>query len=102
MGVNANVVADFSTFLSAIEAADVKLADFGKGADTVTPKLNNMVDKFSGRALIQQANELVVAIDKVGGATALTTSEQAKLNATLTEAIEKYHVIGEEVPPDMQ
>jgi hypothetical protein len=102
MGVNANFVADFSTFLAAIDAADVKLADFGKGAETVATKLNNMVDKFSGRALIQQANELVVAIDKVGGSTALTASEQAKLNATLTEAIAKYKVIGEDVPPGMQ
>ena len=91
MGVNANFVADFSTFLAAINAADVALADFGKGADTVSTKLNNMVDKWSGRALIQQANELVVAIDKVGGVTALTTNEQVKLNATLTEAIAKYH-----------
>jgi hypothetical protein len=102
MGVNANFVADFSTFLAAINAADVALADFGKGADTVSTKLNNMVDKWSGRALIQQANELVVAIDKVGGVTALTTNEQVKLNATLTEAIAKYHAIGETVPADMQ
>jgi hypothetical protein len=102
MGVNANFIADFSTFLSAINAADVAMADFGKGADTVATKLNNMVDKWSGRGIIQQANELVVAIDKVGGATALTTTEQAKLNATLTEAIAKYTAIGEKVPPDMQ
>src|SRR4029077_10583164 len=102
MGVNANFVADFSTFLSAIQAADVALADFGKGADTVGTKLNNMVDKFSGRQIIQQANELVIAIDKVHGVTALTTNEQIKLNATLTEAIAKYNAIGETVPPEMQ
>jgi hypothetical protein len=102
VGVNANFVADFSTFLSALQAADVALADFGKGADTVGTKLNNMVDKFSGRQIIQQANELVVAIDKVGGATTLTANEQAKLNATLNEAIAKYQAIGEDVPPGMQ
>jgi len=102
MGVNANFVADFSTFLSAINAADVALADFGKGADTVGKKLNDMVDKFSGRQIIQQANELVIAIDKVHGVTALTTNEQIKLNATLQEAIAKYQAIGETVPPEMQ
>jgi len=102
MGVNANFVAEFSTFLSAINAADVALADFGKGADTVGKKLNDMVDKFSGRQIIQQANELVIAIDKVHGVTALTTNEQIKLNATLQEAIAKYQAIGETVPPEMQ
>lgn len=102
MGVNANFTAEFGSFLNAVAAADVALADFGKGAENVELKLNNMVDKWSGRALIQQANELVIAIDKVGGATALTTTEQGKLNATLNEAIAKYKAIGEEVPPEMQ
>jgi hypothetical protein len=102
MGVNANFSANFSTFQSAVDAAIVKLADFGKGAEKVETQLNNMVDKWSGRALIQQANEMVIAIEHVGGATALTTTEQVKLNAILTEAIAKYKALGAEVPPEMQ
>lgn len=102
MGVNANFQADFTTFNNAVDLAIVKLADFGKGAADVEQKLNNMVDKWSGRALIQQASELVVAINKVGGATALTTTEQQKLNVVLQEALAKYKAMGETVPPEVQ
>lgn len=102
MGVNANFQGDFTTFNNAVDTAIVKLADFSKGASDVEKKLNDMVDKWSGRALIQQVNELVVVINKVGGVTALTTTEQQKLNATLQEGLAKYKAMGETVPADLQ
>ena len=42
------------------------------------------------------------AITEIGGATALTAKEQAQVNAKLAEAIEKYKVLGQVAPKEMQ
>jgi hypothetical protein len=102
VGVNADFRADFSTFIDAINQADLKLADMGKGAEKVEGQLNAMVDKFSGRALIQQASELTIAIDKLGGVSTLTAREIEVVGNKANEAVEKLHKLGYEVPQGLQ
>jgi hypothetical protein len=102
VGVNADFRADFSTFIDAINQADLKLADMGKGAEKVEGQLNAMVDKFSGRALIQQASELTIAIDKLGGVSTLTAREIEVVGNKANEAVEKLHKLGYEVPKGLQ
>lgn len=102
MGVNANFVADFSTFIDAINKADLQLADFGKGAEKVEQQLNAMVDKFSGRKVIQEASELTIAIDKIGGVSKLTASELQTVGVKANEAVDKLLRMGYEVPKGLQ
>ena len=102
MGVNADFHASFGSFLQALSEADKAVADFGGNAEEVGKKLDRMTDRWSGQKIVQDANALVKVVNDLGGATTLTEKEQSKLNASLTEAIAKYHAIGVEVPAEMQ
>jgi hypothetical protein len=99
---NAKFQADFSSFLQAINQADVKLADFGKGANKVESSLNKMVDSFSGRKLIQEASLMTIAVEKAGGTAALTARELEQLGTRINEAADKMKRLGYEVPAGMQ
>ena len=48
------------------------------------------------------ANNIVAAVNEIGGATKLTEAEKARLNATLEKALEKYRVLGKDAPAGMQ
>jgi len=66
MAITATFKADFSSFLDAIDKAEIALVDFSKGASRVESSLNRMVDKFSGRKLIQDAMLMTAAIEEMG------------------------------------
>jgi hypothetical protein len=102
MAVNATFKADFSSFLKAIDQAEIALVDFGKGASTVEKQLNRMVDNFSGRKLIQEASLLTIAVEKAGGVAKLTAREFEMVGAKANEAAEKMHKLGYEVPAGLQ
>lgn len=94
--------ADFTAFNTAVEQAEVKLRGFETDATTVEKRLNALGNAYSGQKTIQEATLLTKAIQDLGGATKLTASEQVKVNATLTEAIEKYSVLGQQAPQAMR
>lgn len=105
MAINAVFRADFAQFQTAVTQAETKLKAFQTDASKVETSLNRMGDAFSGRKVISEATLAVKAIQDIGGVTKLTESEQKKLNATLTEAVAKYTVLGKEAPKaltDMQ
>lgn len=56
---------------------------------------------FDGSKIIQQANNITAAVDKIGGASKLTAAEQDRVNAVVTKALEKYAALGKEAPPAM-
>jgi hypothetical protein len=62
---------------------------------------DRMVKSLGGEKLLQSANNLTAAVDKIGGAAKLTEAEQARVNATLTKAIDKYEALGKTAPPAM-
>lgn len=68
---------------------------------TTADALAEMVTRFNGDKLIQQAHTVVAAVNEIGGATALTAREQAEANRIVTEAIAKYAALGDEAPADM-
>jgi hypothetical protein len=94
--------ADFSSFISAINSAQVAMVDMGKGADTVEARLNAMVDTFSGRELIQEASLMTIAIEKIGGVAALTGDELTTVGDKAAEAVDKLHALGTDVPEGLQ
>lgn len=102
MAVTAKFQADFSSFLSAIDKAEVALVDFSKGANKVETSLNRMVDNFSGRKLIQEASLMTIAIEKAGGTSKLTARELETVGAKANDAADKMRRLGYEVPAGLQ
>src|SRR5258706_9927163 len=102
MAVKATFVADFSTFLAAIDKAEIKLADLNKGAEKVGPTLNRMIDQFSGRKLIQEASLMTIAIEKAGGVAQLTGKELEQAGNKASAAADKMRKLGYDVPPGLQ
>jgi hypothetical protein len=82
----------------ATQATEKALAKTGTEVAKLAPQAERMVKAFQGDKLLYQANNMVAAVAKVGGAAKLTTSEQAKVNATVTQAIEKYKALGQQAP----
>jgi hypothetical protein len=56
---------------------------------------------LSGEQTITQANHIVAAVERMGGASKLTEAEKRKLNHTLEEALAKYRVLGQDAPAAM-
>lgn len=77
------------------------LRTIGPMLDTTRAQLKRASESFDGARIVGQASAAVAAIDKLGGVASLTASEKRKLNATLTEAIEKYKALGRQAPPEM-
>jgi uncharacterized protein YoxC len=98
---NAKFVADFTSFDQAVQKSSVTLKNLEADSNKVAASLNRMVDNFSGRKLINDAVLMTKAVEDVGGATALTAKEMARVNATVTEAIAKYTALGKTAPQSM-
>ncbi len=60
--------------------------------------VNKLTKEFSGAGIAKSADEYAAAIKRMGGATSLTASEQAKVNGIMREALEKYKALGQEAP----
>ncbi len=102
MAITAKFQADFSSFLGAIDKAELALVDFGKGANKVESSLNRMVDNFSGRKVIQEASLMTIAVEKAGGTATLTAKELENVGNKASEAAEKLKKLGIDVPPGLQ
>lgn len=102
MAINAKFQADFSSFLQAIDKAELALVDFGKGAGKVESSLNRMVDNFSGRKLIQEASLMTIAVEKAGGVAKLTAQEIERVGSKANDAADKLKRLGYEVPAGLQ
>lgn len=98
MALTGKLLADFDSFYAAVQKADVSLKGMETGAGRVSTSLNKMADSFSGRKIVQDATLAAEAVERIGGASKLTASEQARVNATVTEALAKYRALGQEAP----
>lgn len=85
-----------------IEELKKNLAEGRSNIETTTAAMQKMAASFSGDKLIQAAQNTVAAVNAIGGASKLTEAEQARVNATLDKALEKYRVLGREAPAGMQ
>jgi hypothetical protein len=98
MAITSRFVADFAPFEKAVQDAEVSLKGLETGAERVEGSLNRMVDQFSGRKLIQDANLMVEAIERLGGVSQLTDKELERAGKTAAEAAEKMRALGMDVP----
>lgn len=101
MSVTAKFLADFSSFQQQVDRAVVTANDFKKNILGVDTALKNMGNAFLGDKILREATLAAKAIDGIGGASKLTASEQARVNATVTEAIAKYKALGQEAPANL-
>jgi len=102
MALSATFTANFSSFYDAVDKAELKLKEFGAGAENAGKRLNAMGNQFSGVKIIQDATLMVKAIEDIGGTTKLTEKELAKLGATANEAVAKMKALGMDVPKNLQ
>jgi len=77
------------------------IGSIGEQIKRTNPQLERMVKAFQGDKLLYQANNLVAAVAKVGGAARLTEAEQRRVNAQVTVAIDKYRALGQQAPKAM-
>lgn len=101
MAISGRFEADFSSFQTAVQAAEVTLRSFEQNSNKVETQLSRMTNSFSGTKVIQDAALMTEAVERIGGASKLTEAEQAKVNRTVTEALAKYQALGQEAPASM-
>jgi len=102
MALSATFVADFSSFLAAVDKADAKLKTFEQDASKVNSTLSRFGNQFSGQKVIQDAVLMAKAIEEIGGVSKLTEDELKRVGVEIERAIEKMGKMGIEVPPQLQ
>lgn len=102
MAIQGRFEADFSSFSTAVQAAEVQLRSFESGSNKVESALGRMTDGFSGRKVIQEATLMAAAVERVGGTSNLTESELSRVVARATEASAKLTAMGLDVPPGLK
>lgn len=91
-------VALFFRISANIDDLKANLAQAQASVETTAAAMKKMSSSLDGSKLIADANAMVVAIDKLGGVSALTEAEQARVNATVQAALEKYDALGQTAP----
>ena len=102
MAVTASFKADFNDFLKAVRAADGSLEQLQAAAGSTTSSVKRLENSFSGQTLIKNAADAVQAIERVGGVSALSDKELARLGSQVDQAAEKLNRMGITVPAAMQ
>jgi hypothetical protein len=84
-----------------VDELRANMAQGRSSVEATTAAVRKLGSGLDGSKIIGQANNIVQAVDRVGGATALTDREAKRLNRTLTEATEKYQRMGQTAPKAM-
>lgn len=103
MPITGHFVADFASFQDAVKNAETSLKGMETGADKVAGSLNRMVDQFSGRKIVQDAELMSQAFEQLATkGIGLTNAELERMGKVAAEAIAKLKAGGEDVPPGIQ
>ena len=101
----ARVSAQTAEFETAFKSATRTAKQFAKDFETTGTSVQAQQDRisrafanFSGDKLAREADAVAKAVDRIGGASKLTASEQTRVNAVVTEAIAKYQALGQQAP----
>lgn len=103
MALSAKFLADFETFYTACQKAEVSLTSFQSNASKVEGALKRMQDSFTGTKLIQDAQLMSTAYERLAKeGIGLTSAELQRMGTTASAAIEKMRAIGMDVPAGIQ
>lgn len=102
MALTGKFIADFSSFQDACAKAEVSVEKIGTTASQVGPKLNRLVEQFSGKKIVAEAALVTRAVEEIGGVSELTAAEVKRVGATMAEAMEKLQKTGQPIPANMK
>jgi hypothetical protein len=99
MALTATRALDIRAFETGLSRATGALDGFAqKTVKNTNRDLSRMLEEFTGQRVVAESARMVEAVERIGGASKLTEAEQRKVNATVSEAIAKYHALGQEAP----
>lgn len=93
------LASDTAQFQAGMDKAAGALSGFERTTKSAAASLSRMVSDFNGNKIAAEAQKVASAVEKVGGASKLTDVELGRVNRTLDAAIQKYALMGQEVPP---
>lgn len=102
MAIRGTFSADFSSFMEAVQKAEISLTSMQAGGAKVEAQINKVANSLEGGKIVQQATIAAAAIEQIGGISKLTETELARVGATATEAAAKLRAMGVDVPPGIQ
>lgn len=104
--LTALLTAETGEYIAAMKAAGAEAQALGKKLEKdLEPRqrsINNLVAQFLGGDEIRRAKEYAASIEKVGGATNLVATDQARANKAFTAAIEHLDKLGLSATADAQ
>lgn len=98
MSITGRFEADFASFFAACQQAEVRLNGISGAAKNVERQLDQAVDSFSGRQIVNEATLMVGAVQGIGGVAKLTDDELGRVVTTVEAAIAKMKLMGADVP----
>jgi hypothetical protein len=84
-----------------LQAMKANLKEAVDQVETTASSMKRMANSLDGSKIIADAGAIVKTVSDIGGAAKLTEAEQARVNATLTQAIDKYAALGKQAPQAM-
>jgi hypothetical protein len=100
--ITATFKADVAAFKTEVQGAVKTVTGFGVTTQQISRDLSRFGADFSGASLIRQFYSVAAVIEDVGGVSALTNKEVAKLAPTAADVAAKYRALGQSVPADLQ
>ena len=98
MALTATLALDVSRFEAGCQKAVASMQGVERAGKTVNRDMSRLMESFSGQKIAVEATRVAEAVQRIGGASKLTESEQKRVNATVSEAIAKYRALGQEAP----
>jgi DNA-binding MarR family transcriptional regulator len=102
MALSATFVANFSSLYKELDKAEVRFKEVAVDAEKVQSSIQKIGERFSGQRVIEDAAKMAAAIESIGGASILTEKEARRVNAALSEALEKAAKTGAPVTDQMR
>ena len=97
-----NIVISFDNMARAAREAAEEEARLERESTRLKESIQELVDQFQGRGLIQSALEAAEAVRHVGGVSKLTADDHDQLRETVNGAIDAYQRMEQAVPPVMR
>lgn len=72
-----------------------------RGLAVSLQEVNRLTSQFSGAKIVTDAQNIAAAVARIGGSARLTRAEQQQVNRVVTEAIEKYRLLGQQAPVEL-
>ena len=103
MALTASLALDIRAFEAGLEKATDKLDVFAqKTVKNTSRDLSRLLEDFTGQKVVAEAARMAEAVERIGGASKLTEKEQARVNATISDAIAKYKALGQDAPQSLR